>query len=314
MPIFCSVSLNLYTASVNQLSHTPVLLPTVMEVLKPQSGDHVLDVTLGLGGHSKAFLELIGSKGHLIALDADTENLNFAKERLEPWRKQIDLRHVNFSEIASLDLPQFDLIFADLGLSSPHVDDPSRGFSFRFDGPLDLRYDRTSGRTAADLIEQSEEEELVVLFRTYGELFKEARWLGKTLAGKRFATTTELKAAVENAFGYRAKGLLPQVFQALRIAVNDELHALEEFLRIAPGLLKVGGRLGVLSYHSLEDRMVKQTFRTLCESEKDFITGKISKHAPFNLLLKKAIQASDSEITENPRARSVKFRALVRVS
>jgi 16S rRNA (cytosine1402-N4)-methyltransferase len=294
--------------------HTPVLLQTVMDVLQPQPGDAVLDVTLGLGGHAKAFLQLIGSEGHLTGLDADADNLKIAKERLQEWSKQTTFHHVNFLQMESLNLPQFDIIFADLGLSSPHVDDPERGFSFRFDGPLDLRYDRTSGRTASQLLAESDEEELANVFRTYGELYKEARRLGVILAGKQIATTTDLRAKIEQGFGYRAKALLPQIFQALRIVVNEELHALEVFLKIAPALLKVGGRLGVLSYHSLEDRMVKHVFRELVESEKDFITGKISKHAPFELLLKKALQASDAERTENPRARSVKFRALRRVS
>lgn len=296
----------------HQFEHTPVLLQTVIDVLKPQPGEQVLDVTLGLGGHSKAFLEAIGSGGHLTAIDADMDNMKVAKERLKAWESQVTYHHTNFLQIESLGLEQMDIIFADLGLSSPHVDDPERGFSFRFDGPLDLRYDRTSGETAAELIERLDEEELADLFRTYGELFKEARRLGVIFAGKRFSTTTDLKAAVEKAFGYKAKGLLPQIFQSLRIVVNSELKAVEALLQIAQRLLKPGGRLGVLSYHSLEDRMVKQTFRSWCESERDFITGKISKQAPFRLLTKKAIQASDSEITENPRARSVKFRACIR--
>lgn len=294
--------------------HIPVLRDTVLEVLAPKAGESVLDVTLGLGGHSEAFLKATGPDGPLTALDADAQNLAFARKRLEPFGDRVDLKHVNFGQLPSLELEPFDVIFADLGLSSPHLDDASRGFSFRFEGPLDLRFDRTRGRTAAEFIKNAEEEELTRIFRSYGELHKEGSRLGRTLAGKDIPTTTALREAVEAAFGFRAKPLLAQIFQALRIAVNDELEVLRVFLETAPGLLKPGGRLGVLSYHSLEDRMVKQTFRALCEHQKDPITGKVAVHADYEPLTKKAIQASDEEIIQNPRARSVKFRAIRRAS
>jgi 16S rRNA (cytosine1402-N4)-methyltransferase len=298
---------------VNELQHIPVLKTTVLEVLAPQPGETVLDVTLGLAGHAQAFLEATAPNGRLIGLDADADNLVIARERLAPYGDRVTLHHVNFHRMAKLDLPEVDIVFGDLGLSSPHLDDPSRGFSFRFDGPLDLRFDRTTGRTASELIRASEAEDLASIFRSYGELYKEAGKLGRMLADTDVPTTTALKATVEKGFGFHGKGMMAQVFQALRIAVNDEMVALEEFLRVGTSILKPGGRIGVLSYHSLEDRMVKQAFRALCEHEKDPITGKIAVHAPFIPLTKKAIQASEEEIRENQRARSVKFRAIRKV-
>lgn len=292
--------------------HIPVLLSTVLEVLKPQEGETVLDVTLGLGGHAEAFLQKIGESGHLTGLDADPMNLAFAQNRLSLFKEQTTYIHSNFSQLPapSSQLAAFDIIFADLGVSSPHFDDPERGFSFRFDGPLDLRYDRSLGMTAADLIAASEDEQLAGIFCDYGELVREAGRLGRGLAGNRYESTTELANEIEKLFGYRAKQILPRIFQALRIAVNDEMGALRSFLDTAPSLLRVGGRIGVLSYHSLEDRMVKQTFRDLCEPIRDDLTGQITVKAPFESLTHKAIQADEIEVAENQRSRSVRFRAI----
>ncbi len=183
--------------------HIPVLLSTVLDVLKPQEGESVLDVTLGLGGHSEAFLQKIGKSGHLTGLDADTTNLAFSRERLSTHKEQSTFIHSNFSQLAALSshLPVFDIIFADLGVSSPHFDDPERGFSFRFDGPLDLRYDRSLGMTAADLIAASEDEQLAGIFCDYGELVREAGRLGRGLAGNRYETTTALANEIENFLG-----------------------------------------------------------------------------------------------------------------
>jgi 16S rRNA (cytosine1402-N4)-methyltransferase len=295
---------------VQQPTHIPVLLETVLEILAPRPGEAVLDVTLGLGGHSLAFLQTIGSAGHLTALEADTTNLELAKKRLADEGFTPTVLHANFQNIGSLHLEPVDVLFADLGLSSPHLDDPERGFSFRFEGPLDLRFDRSQGVPASELIRHADDESLKGLFRMYGELFREAGKLGRMLAEQDLPTTTALKNLIEKGFGYHARHILPQVFQALRIAVNDEIATLANLLAVGPTLLKPGGRMGVLSYHSLEDRMVKQTFKALCEPEKDPVTGKISVPASFEMLTKKAMQASDEEIATNPRARSVKFRAI----
>lgn len=292
--------------------HIPVLEETALELLAPKAGETVLDVTLGLAGHARRFLEQIGPKGHFIGLDADGINLEAAKATLAPYADQITLYHTNFGNLPALDLPQVDVLLADLGLSSPHLDDPERGFAFRVESPLDARYDQTSGKSVRERVLQADEEELVTVFREYGELFREARHLAKNLAGKDFPTTVALRTAVEEAFGFRAKPILAQVFQALRMWVNDELGVLHTLLEAGPALLAPGGRMGVMSYHSLEDRMVKHAFRALTTPVKDPITGKISVEAGFELLTPKAVIATDEEIARNPRARSVKFRILRR--
>ncbi len=297
----------------NALRHVPVLETTVLHVLAPKPGENVLDCTLGLGGHSAAFLGAVGSEGTLTALDADTANLEDARARLAQFGDRARLVHANFRDAGTLGLGTFDIVFADLGLSSPHLDDPGRGFSFRTDGPLDLRYDQTSGRTAADLIEQSSEDDLVAIIHDLGEVHQHVRPLAKLIAGTRVETTFEFKAKVEEIFRYRAPSVLPRLFQALRIAVNDELGALTSLLAAIPSLLNPGGRAGILSYHSLEDRFVKHTFKTWAEPEKDPLTGRAVAEPTFSLLTKKALVPDDDELASNPRSRSVKFRAILKL-
>ena len=295
-----------------QFSHVPVLHTTVLSVLAPKTGECVLDVTLGLGGHAQTFLEAIGSAGKLIGLDTDERNLTVAKKQLE-GRGATEFFHASFRDLPQINLPEVDIIFADLGLSSPHLDDPARGFSFRFDGPLDMRLDASKGMTAEQLILCSSAEDLGHIFADYGQFAGSMR-LGRVLAGSPVPTTTVLKEMTEKAFGFKGKALLPQVFQALRIAVNDELEALEVLLEHGPALLRPGGRMGVISFHSLEDRAVKHTFRALTTAPKDPITGKIAQPAPFTLLTPHALAPSPEEISENPRSRSAKFRAIQKMS
>ncbi|MBI1812647.1 16S rRNA (cytosine(1402)-N(4))-methyltransferase RsmH [Candidatus Peregrinibacteria bacterium] len=312
-----------------KLHHLPVLhhafmlpsgegSPTVYSILDPHPGDTVIDLTLGLGGHAAGFLERVGVTGKLIGIDADAENIRLTESRLEPWKHQTHIIHANFRDLASLDLPPADILFADLGLSSPHVDDPARGFTFREDGPLDLRFDRTQGNTAAKLLEDASERLLSTIFREYGEL-REHRRIASAIVraihrdGRDFSTNTSLRSLIEKTFGYRAPQLLPQIFQALRIAVNDELGALASLLEHGPSLLKPGGRMGIISYHSLEDRMVKQKFRALSTGTKDEWTGGIATPASFKLLTKKGVSPSSGEVARNPRSRSAKFRAMTKL-
>lgn len=293
--------------------HVPVLQTTVLQLLAPESGESVLDCTLGLGGHAFAFLEATAPSGVLIGLDADAQNIDAARERLLPFADRVRLIHANFRDIASLQCGPVDVLFADLGVSSPHFDDPDRGFSFRFDGPLDLRYDRSSGRSAAELIEQSSEDDLVMIVHDFGEVHQYVRPFAKRLAGKRIETTAALRAIVEEVFRYRAPSVLPRIFQALRIAVNDELGALNALLTAIPMALTPGGRAGILSYHSLEDRLVKQAWRSLVTPPKDPLTGRSVLPASFELLTKKPLVPTADELLENPRSRSVKFRAIRRL-
>lgn len=294
------------------LRHVPVLETTVVDVLAPKAGETYVDATLGLGGHAKAIGEILGPSGRLIGLDADSSNLALARSALAHLPCAVELHHCNFRAIDTLSLPPIDMLFADVGLSSAHVDDASRGFSFRFDAPLDLRFDRSGGKTAAALIAESDVEDLKQIFWKYGEM-KQVGKLATIIKERTILTTFDLKNAVEIAYGWKSKQFLPQVFQALRIAVNDEIAALEHLLGVGPSLLAVNGRMGVLSFHSLEDRPVKHAFRALTTPLKDPVTGKVSVEAPFALLTPKAIVPTPEEIAQNPRARSVKFRAIQRL-
>jgi 16S rRNA (cytosine1402-N4)-methyltransferase len=306
------------------MRHTPVLHTTILDLLAPKEGDVVLDVTVGLGGHAQSFLEKIGPQGKLIGIDADEENLQEVKKVLNVAKVQnVTLLHTNFRNLQSLPhllhLPHFSchILFADLGVSSPHFDDARRGFSFRFDGPLDCRFDRSKGETGAELLMQANEQELLRIFKDYGELRGAKKLVYGILESRSahpIATTQDLRRLTEAAFGWRAKSVLPQVFQALRIAVNDELGALKILLTEGPKLLKKGGRMGIMSFHSLEDRMVKQSFRELATPLKHPVTGAPISNPPFHLLTPHPITATLSEIEKNPRARSAKFRAIARVS
>ncbi len=278
-------------------NHVPVLLRETLEFLSPRKGETVIDCTLGLGGHAEGFADRIGRRGKLIGIDADEENLREGKQRVQGLQGL----QGNFRDIASFDLPSCDILFADLGVSSPHLDDPERGFSFRAEGPLDCRYDQTRGQTASELIVDLSVEQLGRIFSEYGEV-ERARPLARAVKEKEPRTTNDLVCVAEEVYGFRAKKVLPQIFQTLRIAVNDEMGALTSLLEYGPSLLKSGGRFGIISYHSLEDRMVKQRFRALSRGG-----------ASYQLLTPKAIQPKMEEIDTNPRARSARLRAICKL-
>ena len=299
--------------------HVPVLLKEVLETLAPQPGETALDCTLGLGGHGAAFLDALSPDGCLIGVDADSGNLAAAKKHLEQYGLRAELHRCNFRDATSVVSIPVHIVFADLGVSSPHFDDPARGFTFRASGPLDLRYDQSSGQSAAELILSSNEERLTEIFREFGEI-QRSHQLAKILREHFLSETRHLGdwktddvvRCVEKVFTYRAPKVLPQVFQALRIAVNDELGALQSLLNAIPTILRPGGRAGIISYHSLEDRMVKQTFRSLATPVLDDRTGQIATPAGWELLTRKAIVPSADELAKNPRSRSAKFRAIRR--
>jgi len=296
--------------------HISVLLAETLDLLSPKSGDTALDCTLGLGGHSEAMLKLIAPKGQLVGLDADAKNLALANKRLEPFGNRVHLLHANFREIPTC-LPQhiqkFDVILADLGLSSPHIDSPERGFTFRADSDLDMRFDQTRGITAAMFIASVDRITLRDALNKYGEV-PSAHRLTDALIDRRTTNpvrrSSDLVDAAKSVYAHKAHDYLPQIFQALRIAVNDEVGALEHFLRLAPTLLSPGGRLVVISYHSLEDRLTKQAMRALCTAEKDIITGAVSRAADFTILTPKPIGPSEVELQKNPRSRSARLRAI----
>ncbi|MBP9773519.1 MAG: 16S rRNA (cytosine(1402)-N(4))-methyltransferase RsmH [Candidatus Peribacteraceae bacterium] len=299
--------------------HIPVLLITVLDTLKIKSGDSILDCTLGLGGHSKAMIEAAGESGTLTALDADLRNMAVAKERLAAFSSRIRFIHTNFLHLPDClgaEQATFDVIFADLGLSSPHIDLADRGFTFRSNAPLDMRYDHTQGFTAADVLMKYNEEDLRLVFQNYGELPKTHRFVTAILEAreeKPLRTADDLNAIIDTLYNRDAKKVTAQIYQALRIEVNSEMLAVEQLLSVGPKLLKPGGRMAILTYHSLEDRLVKQAFKALCTPEKDDYTGAVKVPANFSLLTRHAIKPTDEEIENNPRARSAHLRAILRL-
>lgn len=295
------------------MQHEPVLLQEVITLLAPKPGECICDVTLGLAGHASALLKPALPGATLIGLDADALNLKEAEKRLGGLPASLQLHHANFRDIVSVLQAPVDILFADLGVSSPHLDDPERGFSFRNEGPLDLRFDQTSGMSAAEWIAVSDEGVIARALQEWGELRGAGR-IANAMIRRQPKTTKQLQECVEEALGWRAKAAMAQVFQAVRIAVNDEMQSLQALLAAGPRLLRPGGRFAVISYHSLEDRLTKQAFRALVTVQKDPHTGQDIETAMYRLLTKKAVVPSEEEIRRNPRARSAKLRVIMKAS
>ena len=287
--------------------HTPILLDEVLEQLEPTAGGVYADVTLGGGGHAKAILEHSSPDGRLIGTDRDPSALEAAGAALSGFGDRATLRKARISELvavlASLQIDKLDGVLADLGVSSVHLDRAERGFSFAKDGPIDMRMDPSEGETALELIGRSDAQELANLIYRYGEEHRSrkiARSLRRAYEEGELETTGDLRHAVHRAVGGRRGRVDPatKTFQALRIAVNDELGELQTLLEQAPHLLRLGGVVAVISFHSLEDRMVKHAFRD---------------NEQLSPLTKRPIVASDRERNDNPRSRSAKLRAARRV-
>jgi 16S rRNA (cytosine1402-N4)-methyltransferase len=297
--------------------HRPVMLSQCLEGLNIKPEGTYVDVTFGGGGHSFAILEHIKG-GRLIAFDQDADA---EAEALKINHRSFTFCKANFRYMKQYlklnGVAKVDGILADLGISSHQIDSPQRGFSTRFDGPLDMRMDQSSNITASKIINEYPEEELHKIFGMYGEL-KNARTVAREIAGqrtvKRFETTTDLKSALGKlAPRGKENKYFAQVFQALRLVVNEELRALENFLHQCADVTVKGGRLVVMSYHSLEDRMVKNyvnTGKVFGELEKDFYGNPIR---PFEAVNRKVIEASEQEVENNSRARSAKLRIAERV-
>jgi len=288
------------SATQSEFLHIPVLAKEVIDGLAVRSGKQYLDATVGGGGHSLLILRA-AENVQLIAIDQDKNAIQAAKTKLAEFEEQVTFRHMNFAEFAPGE-SQFDGILADLGVSSPQFDTPDRGFSFRHAAPLDMRMDQTQDETAATVINTWDEAELARIFYTYGEE-RLSRKIARRIVEKRpFETTTELAEAIFYSVppSYRYGRIHPatRVFQALRIVVNRELEVLETLLQKAPCWLKPGGRLAIISFHSLEDRMVKHAFK---DSEL------------LRPITKKPILASEAETEQNPRSRSAKLRVAERI-
>jgi len=294
-----------------QTYHVPVLLDESIEGMNLQPGGVYVDVTFGGGGHSKEILRRGDSSIRLFSFDQDedAEKNIVNDQRFTFVRSNFRYLH-NFLRYHNVE--QVDSILADLGVSSHHFDDSERGFSFRFDGNLDMRMNKRAGMTAADVVNTYDEERLADIFYLYGEL-KNSRKLASAIVkarnNRQIVTIGDFLDIVKPMFGReREKKELAKVFQALRIEVNQEMEALKEMLYAATEALKPGGRLVVITYHSLEDRMVKNIMKTgniEGKAEQDFF-GNVQ--APFRLINNKVITATDEEVTRNPRSRSAKLR------
>ena len=294
-----------------QTYHVPVLLNESIEGMNLQPGGIYVDVTFGGGGHSKEILRRMDNDSHLYSFDQDEDaEKNIVNDARFTFVRS-NFRYL-YNFLRYYEVEQVDAVLADLGVSSHHFDDSERGFSFRFDGKLDMRMNKRSGITAADVVNTYDEERLANIFYLYGEL-KNSRKLASVIVKARnnqpIVTIGECLDIVKPLFGReREKKELAKVFQALRIEVNQEMEALKEMLQSATEMLKPGGRLVVITYHSLEDRMVKNMMKTgniEGKSTQDFF-GNVQ--TPFKLINNKVIVASDDEVTRNPRSRSAKLR------
>jgi 16S rRNA (cytosine1402-N4)-methyltransferase len=275
--------------------HISVLSAELINGLALREGGHYLDATVGGGGHSRAILDSFPDVT-LVAIDQDSIAISASRENLKQYRDRVQFWQGNFAQYRGKP-NSFDGIIADLGVSSPQLDTPERGFSFRHPAPLDMRMNQEQDLTAAEIINHWQEAQLADIFYHYGEE-RLSRRLAKRIVEKRpFETTTELADAIAQSVpsSYRYGRIHPatRIFQALRIAVNAELTVLETFLNIAPEWLKPGGIIGIISFHSLEDRLVKHRLR---------------ENPQLRILTKKPIQAQEAEEKINPRARSAKLR------
>jgi 16S rRNA (cytosine1402-N4)-methyltransferase len=304
-------------------THIPVLYQEVLELLQPQPGGVFIDGTLGAGGHTAGILEETAPDGRVLGFDKDPEAIEFAGERLATFGSRITLINKSYTEMPNvapgLGFDQVDGILLDLGLSSRQLDDGSRGFSFRYEAPLDMRFDQTKGETAADLVNNLTEAELADIFWRYGEE-KRSRKMARIIVENRpITTTSQLAELIETNAGRRRRRIHPAtlVFQALRIAVNQELDAVETGVPAAIDFLKPGGRIAVISFHSLEDRFVKRLFRDLskdciCPPQQPVCT--CDHQAIVKLVTRKVIKATEAEVETNPRSRSARLRVVEKIS
>jgi len=306
--------------------HKSVLRTETIEGLKIKSDGIYVDGTLGAGGHSKEIVKKL-TTGRLIAFDQDEQAIEAAKERLSPYHDKISFIHANFRDLkvilTKMEIDEVDGFLFDLGVSSPQLDQLERGFSYHDDAPLDMRMDQSQDLTAYDVVNNSTYQELVSMFFKYGEerFSKQiARKIESSRAEKPIATTKELVEIIKDAIpaatrrtgGHPAK----RVFQAIRIVVNDELEAFYDVLHQAAEKVSIGGRIVVITFHSLEDRLCKQAFKkwsSLPQLPRNFPVVPETSEPPFKLITRKPIQATTKELEENRRARSAKLRIVEKV-
>jgi 16S rRNA (cytosine1402-N4)-methyltransferase len=283
-------------------THTPVLIEETIQFLDPRPGNRFIDATLGAGGHTRAILDRTAPDGRVLGIDQDETALSSVRATLESYGSRVVFVHSNFRAVRTIaesyGFLQCDGVLADIGISSMMVDDPSRGFSFMQEGPLDMRMDRNQELTAADIVNTYSEKEIADIIYTYGEE-RRSRPIARSIVRSRpLQRTTDLVRAIERISGSPRYGQIhpaTRTFQALRIYVNDELKSLEDFIDSSMTVVRSGGRVVVIAFHSLEDRIVKQRFR--------------GSAVPGRVLTKKVVTAGDEEVRRNLRARSAKLRA-----
>ena len=305
--------------------HIPVLFKPVTSLIAEHKPQRIIDATVGGAGHAKGLLERLPD-AQLLGIDRDDTAIAAATQNLAPFKNRATIRKGVFSDMkaiaASIGWDHVDAVLMDIGVSSPQIDDPERGFSFRMDGPLDMRMNRDDATTAAILLNTASQEELETIIRDYGEEHK-ARFITREIVRRRekkpFETTAELNQLLENIVGFKGQHGLPpatRTFQALRIAVNHELDELSDALKSALELLAPNGILAVITFHSLEDRIVKKFFQyeaatCVCPPKMPICT--CGKKQTIEILTRKPVTADEEELNNNPRAACAKFRAAMKL-
>jgi 16S rRNA (cytosine1402-N4)-methyltransferase len=303
--------------------HVPVLLDEVIAGLQPRRGGYFIDCTIGLGGHAAAILEKISPSGRLLGIDADPEAIRISQDKLSNYGEAVILVNDNFVNLEAISrryhFHPVDGILFDLGVSSLQLDTAERGFSFQLDAPLNMRFDPRQELTAADIVNTFSEQELAKLIERYGEEHHSRRIAQHIVQNRPIATTVELARLIEQVFGGKRAKIHPatRTFMALRIAVNSELQNLELALKQTLNLLRPGGRLTVISYHSLEDRIVKQFMRyaaSSCICPPGTVVCRCGHVPTLKLISRKVIKPTSLEIESNPRSRSARLRIAERLN
>ncbi len=305
--------------------HTPVLLKEVVNQLQPRRGGLYVDCTVGGGGHAREVLRACGPEGQLIGLDWDDEAIAASRERLSEFGARVQLVRASYTELErvlmSLGVTVVDGVLFDLGVSSRQFDEPGRGFSVLRDGPLDMRMSRQFGATARDILRTASLEELAKIFRVYGEE-KRSRAIARKIVTERerapLETTAQLARLVEQVLGPKRGGIHPatRMFQGLRIAVNNELTNLRQGLDVTTRFLRAGARIAVISFHSLEDRIVKQFFVEKsggCICPPELAVCVCGRKETLRIVTRKPVTAGEAEVGVNPRARSAKLRVAEKI-
>jgi 16S rRNA (cytosine1402-N4)-methyltransferase len=303
--------------------HVPVLLDEVIAGLQARRGGYFVDCTVGLGGHAAAILEIISPSGKLLGIDADPEAIKISQDKLSDYGEAVTLVNDNFVNLEAIyrrhHFHPVDGVLFDLGVSSLQLDTAERGFSFHLDAPLNMRFDTELGLTASDIVNSFSEQELAKLIEKYGEERHSRRIARHIVQNRPIATTVELARLIEQTLGGKRTKIHPatRTFMALRIAVNNELQNLELALKQTIDLLRPGGRLTVISYHSLEDRIVKQFMRdaaSSCLCPPGTVICHCGHTPTLKLISRKVIKPTSLEIESNPRSRSAKLRIAERLN